>query len=155
MLWDAWVPLIPLICRFDHCTFCSIFFPFTCCCYARENEHVNSYWSQLANSSMEYDPLYDADKSFKVMPSSFHDISEVEFQDNWGRVWYDFLDSSALLFPVSYTLFSYWSFSWKIMTNFMFLLQGRPWYFWFFFHWCPPQLYDSIECRVSLSYSNI
>ena len=44
---------------------------------------------QLANSSMEYDPLYDADKGFKVMPSSFHDISDVEFQDNWGRVWYD------------------------------------------------------------------
>ncbi|KAH0895539.1 hypothetical protein HID58_045107, partial [Brassica napus] len=44
---------------------------------------------QLANSSMEYDPLYDAEKGFKVMPSSFHDISDVEFQDNWGRVWVD------------------------------------------------------------------
>ncbi|KAG2279476.1 hypothetical protein Bca52824_050696 [Brassica carinata] len=44
---------------------------------------------QLANSSMEYDPLYDAEKGFKVMPSSFHDISYVEFQDNWGRVWVD------------------------------------------------------------------
>ncbi|KAL0709244.1 hypothetical protein Bca4012_016222 [Brassica carinata] len=43
----------------------------------------------LANSSMEYDPLYDAEKGFKVMPSSFHDISDVEFQDNWGRVWVD------------------------------------------------------------------
>ncbi|XVE66430.1 hypothetical protein DITRI_Ditri08aG0079600 [Diplodiscus trichospermus] len=49
----------------------------------------NSSNLQLANSSMEYDPLYDADKGFKVMPSSFHDISEVEFQDNWGRVWVD------------------------------------------------------------------
>ncbi|CAK7323802.1 unnamed protein product [Dovyalis caffra] len=46
----------------------------------------NSSNLQLANSSMEYDPLYDADKGFKVMPSSFHDISDVEFQDNWGRV---------------------------------------------------------------------
>lgn len=45
---------------------------------------------QLANSSMDYDPLYDAEKGFTVMPSSFHDISEVEFQDNWGRVWYGF-----------------------------------------------------------------
>ncbi|GFP95602.1 hypothetical protein PHJA_001704500 [Phtheirospermum japonicum] len=44
---------------------------------------------KLANSSIEYDPLYDADKGFKVMPSSFHDISDVEFQDNWGRVWVD------------------------------------------------------------------
>ncbi|KAK1379302.1 Alpha-galactosidase-like [Heracleum sosnowskyi] len=44
---------------------------------------------QLANSSMEYNPLYDADKGFTVMPSSFHDISNVEFQDNWGRVWVD------------------------------------------------------------------
>ena len=37
---------------------------------------------------MEYNPLYDADKALKVMPSSFHDISDVEFQDNWGRFWY-------------------------------------------------------------------
>ncbi|OVA10765.1 Protein of unknown function DUF3531 [Macleaya cordata] len=49
----------------------------------------NSSNLQLANSSMEYDPLYDADKGFNVMPSSFHDIGDVEFQDNWGRVWVD------------------------------------------------------------------
>ncbi|CAJ2665242.1 unnamed protein product [Trifolium pratense] len=42
-----------------------------------------------SSSSMDYDPLYDSDKPFKVMPSSFHDISDVEFQDNWGRVWVD------------------------------------------------------------------
>ncbi|GKA51435.1 hypothetical protein Tco_0744631 [Tanacetum coccineum] len=41
---------------------------------------------QLANTSMEYNPLYDADKGFNVMPSSFHDVGDVEFQDNWGRV---------------------------------------------------------------------
>ncbi|KAL2485384.1 Protein of unknown function (DUF3531) [Abeliophyllum distichum] len=49
----------------------------------------NSSNLQLASSSMEYNPLYDADKGFKVMPSSFHDISDVEFQDNWGRIWVD------------------------------------------------------------------
>ncbi|KAI4358073.1 hypothetical protein L6164_001977 [Bauhinia variegata] len=49
----------------------------------------NSSNLQLANLSMEYDPLYDAEKGFKVMPSSFHDISDIEFQDNWGRVWVD------------------------------------------------------------------
>ncbi|PON87762.1 hypothetical protein TorRG33x02_164570 [Trema orientale] len=49
----------------------------------------NSSNLQLANSSLEYDPLYDAEKGSKVMPSSFHDISDVEFQDNWGRVWVD------------------------------------------------------------------
>ncbi|KAG4914374.1 hypothetical protein JHK87_051931 [Glycine soja] len=60
--------------------------------YAR---HVSqSSWAScinlmLANSSVEYDPLYDADKGFKVMPSSFHDISDIEFQENWGRVWVD------------------------------------------------------------------
>ncbi|KAL5982971.1 hypothetical protein ACLOJK_017051 [Asimina triloba] len=48
----------------------------------------NSSNLQLANSSME-NPLYDADKGAKAMPSSFHDISDVEFQDNWGRVWVD------------------------------------------------------------------
>ena len=50
---------------------------------------------QLANSAMEYDPLYDPDKGSNVMPSSFHDIGDVEFQDNWGRVWYKFLDSAG------------------------------------------------------------
>ncbi|GKE43121.1 structural maintenance of chromosomes 4-like protein, partial [Tanacetum coccineum] len=40
----------------------------------------------MANTSMEYNPLYDADKGFNVMPSSFHDVGDVEFQDNWGRV---------------------------------------------------------------------
>ncbi|KAK7860921.1 alpha-galactosidase 1 [Quercus suber] len=49
----------------------------------------NSANLQLANSSMEYNPLYDANKGFNVMPSSFHDISDVEFQDNWGRFWVD------------------------------------------------------------------
>ncbi|KAG1361236.1 hypothetical protein COCNU_09G006990 [Cocos nucifera] len=49
----------------------------------------NSSNLQLANSSMDYNPLYDSDKAARVMPSSFHDISDVEFQDNWGRVWVD------------------------------------------------------------------
>ncbi|MCD9643463.1 hypothetical protein HAX54_030970 [Datura stramonium] len=49
----------------------------------------NSSNLQLGGSSMEYDPLYDAEKGFNVMPSSFHDISNVEFQDNWCRVWVD------------------------------------------------------------------
>lgn len=42
---------------------------------------------------MEYNPLYDAGKGFTVMPSSFHDISNIEFQDNWGRVWYELFES--------------------------------------------------------------
>ncbi|CAN4077725.1 unnamed protein product [Withania somnifera] len=49
----------------------------------------NSSNLQLGGSSMEYQPLYDAEKAFNVMPSSFHDISNVEFQDNWSRVWVD------------------------------------------------------------------
>ncbi|XP_038971051.1 uncharacterized protein LOC103718539 [Phoenix dactylifera] len=49
----------------------------------------NSSNLQLANSSMDYNPLYDFDKAARVMPSSFHDIGDVEFQDNWGRVWVD------------------------------------------------------------------
>ncbi|RZC75189.1 hypothetical protein C5167_050669 [Papaver somniferum] len=49
----------------------------------------NSSNLQLANSSMEHDPTYDADKGSTIMPSSFHDIGDVEFQDNWGRVWVD------------------------------------------------------------------
>ncbi|XP_050230737.1 uncharacterized protein LOC126679800 [Mercurialis annua] len=49
----------------------------------------NSSNLQLANQSMEYNPLYDVEKGSKAMPSSFHDISDVEFQDNWGRFWVD------------------------------------------------------------------
>lgn len=47
---------------------------------------------------MEYNPLYDVDKGFKVMPSSFHDISDVEFQDNWARVWYALQNLAEFLF---------------------------------------------------------
>ncbi|XP_073012631.1 uncharacterized protein [Typha latifolia] len=49
----------------------------------------NSSNLQLANLSMDYNPMYDSDKASGMMPSSFHDISDVEFQDNWGRVWVD------------------------------------------------------------------
>ncbi|KMS97490.1 hypothetical protein BVRB_5g126560 [Beta vulgaris subsp. vulgaris] len=60
----------------------------------------NSSNLQLANSSMEYNPLYDADKGLKVMPSSFHDISNVEFQDNWGRFWVDLGTSDVFAIDV-------------------------------------------------------
>jgi hypothetical protein len=49
---------------------------------------------------MEYNPLYDANKGFNVMPSSFHDISDVEFQDNWGRFWYELQDFVVFLFSI-------------------------------------------------------
>ncbi|URD92486.1 hypothetical protein MUK42_00054 [Musa troglodytarum] len=49
----------------------------------------NSSNLQLANSSMDYNPSYDSDKAVQTMSSSFHDIGDVEFQDNWGRVWVD------------------------------------------------------------------
>ncbi|KAK1257095.1 hypothetical protein QJS04_geneDACA019246 [Acorus gramineus] len=49
----------------------------------------NSSNLQLSNASMDFNPLYDEDKGATAMPSSFHDISDVEFQDNWGRVWVD------------------------------------------------------------------
>lgn len=52
----------------------------------------------MSNSSMDHDPLYDADKGSKVMPSSFHDISDIEFQDNWGRVWYIIYNSVLFFF---------------------------------------------------------
>ncbi|XP_021737998.1 uncharacterized protein LOC110704511 [Chenopodium quinoa] len=60
----------------------------------------NSSNLQLASTSMEYDPLYDADKALKVMPSSFHDISDVEFQDNWGRFWVDLGTADAFAIDV-------------------------------------------------------
>ncbi|KAK9130897.1 hypothetical protein Sjap_011384 [Stephania japonica] len=60
----------------------------------------NSSNLQLASSSMEYDPLYDADRGFQVMSSSFHDIGDVEFQDNWGRFWVDLGTSDFLAIDV-------------------------------------------------------
>jgi hypothetical protein len=36
---------------------------------------------------MDFDPSYDSEEASAAMPSSFHDISVVEFQDNWARVW--------------------------------------------------------------------
>uniref|UniRef100_A0A7C9CI06 DNA-directed RNA polymerase n=1 Tax=Opuntia streptacantha TaxID=393608 RepID=A0A7C9CI06_OPUST len=60
----------------------------------------NSSNLQLANWSMEYNPLYDAEKAMKVMPSSFHDIGDVEFQDNWGRFWVDLGTSDVLAIDV-------------------------------------------------------
>ncbi|CAN0873407.1 hypothetical protein LINGRAHAP2_LOCUS10365 [Linum grandiflorum] len=51
--------------------------------------NIHPYTWQLGSSSMEYDPLYDSEKASQAMPSSFHDIGDVEFQDNWGRVWVD------------------------------------------------------------------
>ncbi|PWA89696.1 hypothetical protein CTI12_AA110620 [Artemisia annua] len=54
----------------------------------------------LANTSMEYNPLYDTDKGFNVMPSSFHDVGDVEFQDNWGRVWVDIGTSDCFALDV-------------------------------------------------------
>ncbi|OAY68688.1 hypothetical protein ACMD2_08099 [Ananas comosus] len=60
----------------------------------------NSSNLQLANSSMDYNPSYDSDKASGQMPSSFHDISDVEFQDNWGRVWVDLGTSDFLAVDV-------------------------------------------------------
>ncbi|AQK55268.1 plant/F8L15-130 protein [Zea mays] len=51
---------------------------------------------RLANSMMDYDPSYDSEEASTVMPSSFHDISDVEFQDNWARVWVDLGTSDYL-----------------------------------------------------------
>lgn len=56
----------------------------------------NSSNLQLANSMMDYDPSYDSEEASTVMPSSFHDISDVEFQDNWARVWVDLGTSDYL-----------------------------------------------------------
>uniref|UniRef100_A0A0D9VMY9 Uncharacterized protein n=1 Tax=Leersia perrieri TaxID=77586 RepID=A0A0D9VMY9_9ORYZ len=56
----------------------------------------NSSNLQLANSMLDYDPSYDSEQASGVMPSSFHDISDVEFQDNWGRVWVDLGTSDYL-----------------------------------------------------------
>uniref|UniRef100_A0A0A9H2N7 Uncharacterized protein n=1 Tax=Arundo donax TaxID=35708 RepID=A0A0A9H2N7_ARUDO len=49
---------------------------------------------------LDYDPSYDSEEASAVMPSSFHDISVVEFQDNWARVWVDLGTSDYLALDV-------------------------------------------------------
>ncbi|KAJ3689180.1 hypothetical protein LUZ61_018344 [Rhynchospora tenuis] len=49
----------------------------------------NSSNLQLINKAMSHNPLYDSEKASKAMPSSFHDISDIEFQDSWARFWVD------------------------------------------------------------------
>jgi hypothetical protein len=34
---------------------------------------------------MEFDPSYDSKEAYAVMPSSFHDIRDVEFQEGGGQ----------------------------------------------------------------------
>jgi hypothetical protein len=34
---------------------------------------------------MEFDPSYDSEEAYAVMPSSFHDIRDVEFQEGGGQ----------------------------------------------------------------------
>ncbi|KAK8463581.1 hypothetical protein SEVIR_1G382000v4 [Setaria viridis] len=60
----------------------------------------NSSNLQLSNSMLDYDPSYDSGEASSVLPSSFHDISDVEFQDNWGRVWVDLGTSDYLALDV-------------------------------------------------------
>ncbi|KAK8963509.1 hypothetical protein KSP40_PGU004959 [Platanthera guangdongensis] len=51
-----------------------------------KEEVVDAFRIYLASLPMDHDPLYDAEAVAGIMPS-FHDISDVEFQDKWGRVW--------------------------------------------------------------------
>lgn len=45
---------------------------------------------------------YDVDKGFKVMPSLCNDdTSNVEFQENWGRVWYEILARLSSAYTIS------------------------------------------------------
>ncbi|KMZ66888.1 hypothetical protein ZOSMA_283G00110 [Zostera marina] len=60
----------------------------------------NSSNLQLASSSLDNDPIYDVDKASSVLPCSFHDISDIEFQDNWGRFWVDLGTSDAFAIDV-------------------------------------------------------
>lgn len=98
---------------------------------------------QMAHMSMDYDPLYDADKGMNVMPSSFHDIGDVEFQDNWGRFWYRL--SGAIVTFLSSTD----RISLKIFFERAF--QGRHGNSRLLGYWCAPELLDRFEFRVSLA----
>ncbi|KAM0868996.1 hypothetical protein ACQ4PT_040957 [Festuca glaucescens] len=65
----------------------------------------NSSNLQLANSMLDFDPSYDSDEASAVMPSSFHNISDVEFQDSWGRVWYELETFNSLKLVMLFMLF--------------------------------------------------
>ncbi|GJV86900.1 gypsy type transposase [Tanacetum coccineum] len=54
-----------------------------------EKEYSTSQLHGLFSFSFRKTSSNILDRGFNVMPSSFHDVGDVEFQDNWGRVWVD------------------------------------------------------------------
>eukprot|EP01018_Ginkgo_biloba_P022366 Gb_14630 [translate_table: standard] len=55
---------------------------------------------QLTELSINETPRYDVDKASKSLSSSFHDISNLEFQDNLARFWVDMGTSDPLALDV-------------------------------------------------------
>lgn len=93
---------------------------------------------QLANSMLDYDPSYDSDQASGVMPSSFHDISDVEFQDNWGRVWWGL--ETFIVWKLCYGFYS---------TENALFIQGGSWNIGLSWIGCITQLSYTIKLRVS------
>jgi hypothetical protein len=89
---------------------------------------------------LDFDPSYDSDEASAVMPSSFHDISDVEFQDSWGRVWYELeIFNSFEACKVVYTI---------LEIIFYLCGQGGPWHFRLSWVGCITQLSYTIKLRV-------
>ena len=54
----------------------------------RDEKAANDFWSRFQEPTGRFQiPWKKVAEAGTVMPCSFHDIGEVEFQDNWGRVW--------------------------------------------------------------------
>ncbi|KAL2608427.1 hypothetical protein R1flu_027000 [Riccia fluitans] len=60
----------------------------------------NSMNMQLTELPIDARLSYSTDKAGEALPSLFHNIGDLEFQDNWGRFWVDFGTSDPVAMDV-------------------------------------------------------
>ncbi|BBN18631.1 hypothetical protein MPTK1_8g04100 [Marchantia polymorpha subsp. ruderalis] len=66
----------------------------------------NSMNMQLTQLPIDARLSYSNDRAAEALPSAFHNIGDLEFQDNWGRFWVDFGTSDPVAMDVLINAFS-------------------------------------------------
>ncbi|KAJ7538427.1 hypothetical protein O6H91_11G047400 [Diphasiastrum complanatum] len=60
----------------------------------------NSMNLQLTNAQPSESPFYSTESATEALPAFFHNIGNLEFQDNWARLWVDLGTSDPLALDV-------------------------------------------------------